>query len=122
MLFLKIGNGFLLDFFAQNVLINWNVFLFNKKPKNLAQELLLLASSKREFDDNQTKKRFYEICDSLKELAKCGKITTIITVPTHMKREMLNLFKEHGFNVFLLPSLLINDDSDFQISWDVIND
>jgi hypothetical protein len=39
-----------------------------------------------------------------------------------MKREVLNLFKEHGFNVFILPSPSISDDVDFQISWDVIND
>jgi len=96
-------------------------FLFNKKPKNLAQELLLLASSKKEFDDNHTKKRFDEICESLKELAKSGKTATIITVPTLMKYKMLDLFKEHGFNVFILPSPP-SDDVDFQISWDVINE
>ena len=96
-------------------------FLFNKKPKNLAQELLLLASSKKEFDDNHTKKRFDEICESLKELAKGGKTATIITVPIPMKKEMLNLFKEHGFNVFILPSPPISDDVDFQISWEFSN-
>ena len=94
---------------------------FGIKPKNLAQELLLLASSKKEFDDNHTKKRFDEICESLKELAKSGKITTIITVPIPMKKEMLNLFKEHGFNVFILPSPPISDDVDFQISWEFSN-
>ena len=81
----------------------------------------MLASSKKEFDDNHTKKRFDEICESLKELAKSGKTATIIAVPIPMKKEMLNLFKEHGFNVFILPSPPISDDVDFQISWEFSN-
>lgn len=86
---------------------------FGIKPKNLAEEFLLLVNSKKEFNDNEFKKHFNAMCKNLKTLAKDGKTETKISI----SKNMINLFREHGFIVDILSDSLINDGYYCRISW-----
>ena len=86
---------------------------FGIKPKNLAEEFLLLVNSKKEFNDNEFKKRFNAMCENLKTFAKEGKTETKISIP----KNMINLFRDHGFIVDILSDSPINDCGYCIISW-----